>query len=196
MAGLLGTTVIHGNHGYFMIDGIIIGRAKNVTMNVEGSLDEFYEVGSAWLADHEVIQRKVNVSIERGAIDFKLLAYAVGVQAKLNVSEDEIVNFFDANQADKFNLIVDEEEGNILTVSSPGGTQNLTSPFVIDVVIAASKIISANQVETFFVTARDCKIIRHGISAPNSAYWTVNMDLTGKQIELGMEGITPMHIIK
>jgi len=186
MADLQGTTVIHGNHGFFMFDGSIIGRAKNVNMTVEGSLDEFYEVGSAWLADMEVINRKVNVSIERGAIDFKLLAYAVGVQASLTGT---ITSF---KSGTGYDLIIDEGSTNTLSLSPDGGgNQVITSPFTIDVVIAANKIVSASSVSTYFVTARNCKIIRHGIAAPQSAFWTTNMDLTGKQIALG--GIT--HVI-
>jgi len=186
MADLQGTTVIHGNHGFFMFDGNIVGRARNVNMTVEGSLDEFYEVGSAWIADMEVINRKVNVSMERGAIDFKLLAYAVGVQATLDTNES--TTSFKEGEVDTglFDLIVDEEEGNRLSISpDSGGTQILTAPFTLDVVIAANKIISPVLIRTYFVTARDCKIIRHGISAPQSAFWTTNMDLTGKQIALG-----------
>ncbi len=192
MADLLGTTTIHGNHGFFQIDGNIIGRARNVTMTVEGSLDEFYEVGSAWLADHEVIQRKVNVSIERGSIDFELLAYAVGVQAEViapDPSEPLIKTTFKTGVAgaEIFDLIIDEDKDNVLTVSN-GTNQVLTSPFALDVIIAANKVISATEVVTYFITARECKIIRAGISAPNSAFWTTNLDLTGKSIALG--GIT------
>jgi len=187
MADLQGTTVIHGNHGFFMFDGNIIGRARNVNMTVEGSLDEFYEVGSAWLADMEVINRKVTVTIERGAIDFSLLAYAVGVQADIlpsltGTSAD--VSFY-SDEADKtYDLIIDEGVDNTLSVSN-STNQVITSPFTLDVVIAANKIVSATSVLTYFVTAKDCKIVRHGISAPQSAFWTTNMDLTGKQIALG-----------
>lgn len=181
MADLQGTTVIHGNHGFFTFDGQIVGRARNLNMTVEGSLDEFYEVGSAWIADMEVINRKVNVSIERGAIDFKLLAYAVGVQAEFTVASGS--TFKDATS---FNLIIDESSSNTLSLSPDGGgTQVMTSPFTLDVIMSANKIVSPTSVITYFVTARDCKIIRHGISAPQSAFWTTNMDLTGKQIALG-----------
>jgi len=154
---------------------------------VEGSLDEFYEVGSAWLADMEVINRKVTVTIERGAIDFSLLAYAVGVQADIlpsltGTSAD--VSFY-SDEADKtYDLIIDEGVDNTLSVSN-STNQVITSPFTLDVVIAANKIVSATSVLTYFVTAKDCKIVRHGISAPQSAFWTTNMDLTGKQIALG-----------
>lgn len=194
MADLQGTTVIHGNHGFFTFDGNIVGRARNVNMTVEGSLDEFYEVGSAWLADMEVINRKVNVAIERGAIDFEFLAYAVGTQAELTQDADGVsTTSFKIGLIDsEYDLIIDEGLTNTLSVSPDGGgTQVLTSPFTLNVVIAANKIVSATEVITYFVTAIDCKIIRHGISAPQSAFWTTNMDLTGKQIGLG--GIS--HVI-
>ena len=186
MADLQGTTVIHGNHGFFTFDGNIIGRARNVNMTVEGSLDEFYEVGSAWLADMEVINRQVNVSIERGAIDFEFLAYAVGTQAQLDTFSGSTAFKAGEEYAESYDLIVREDDSNILSISpNDGGTQILTSPFTIKVVIAANKIVDPITVITYFVTAIDCKIIRHGISAPQSAFWTTNMDLTGKQIGLG-----------
>jgi len=184
MADMQGTTVIHGNHGFFLFDGNIVGRAKNINMSIEGSLDEFYEVGSAWLADHEVIQRKVNVSIERGAIDFSLLAYAVGVKASqsLTGSSAGTFNFAGTGTTATWDLIADDAAGNVLTMAAD--TQIMTAPFLLDVSITATKITSTSGVTQYVVTARDCKIIRHGISAPNSAYWTVNMDLVGKQIGL------------
>ncbi len=181
-----GTTVIHGNHGFFTFDGQIIGRAKNVNMSVEGGADEFYEVGSAWITDVEVINRKVAIEIERGSIDFKLLSYSVGVQAVLDTDGNTTTFKEGAADNSQFNLIINEDSDNVLSVSpDKGETQVLTSPFTIDVVIAANKITSATEVTTYFVTARDCKIIRHGIAAPNSAYWTTNMSLIGKQIHLG-----------
>ncbi len=189
MADAKGTTVIHGNHGFFMFDGNIVGRVKNVNMTVEGGMDEFYEMGSAWVQDLEVINKKVQVEIERGSIDFRLLAYSVGVQANLTGSAR---TFLEAGG--NFDLVLDEAQGNLLSVSPDGGgTQVLAVPFTLDVAIAVNKIIAKDNIVTYFVTARDCKIMRHGITAPQSAYWTTNISMTGKQI--GLSGLTPFHTI-
>lgn len=196
MAGLQGTTVIHGNHGFFEFDGKIVGRAKNITMSVEGGMDEFYEVGSAWVQDLEVINRKVQVEIERGSIDFKLLAYAVGAKATLDASGTPAAgtNTFKDSGGVNYDLIIDDTVSNVLTISPDGGgTQFMTSPFSLNVIINANKITSPVSISTYSVTAMDCKIMRHGVTAPNSAYWTTNMTLTGKQIKLTMPA--PMHVI-
>ncbi len=186
MATLEGTTVIHGNHCYFLFDGNIVGRGKNINMTVEGSLDEFYEVGNAWLADSEVINRKVAIDIERGSIDFEMLSYSVGAQAELKA--DGSTTFRDIEGVN-YDLIIDESSSNTLSLSpTAGGVQIITAPFTLDVAVAVNKIASSTEVVTLFVTARSCKIIRHGISAPQSAFWTTNISMVGKQI--GLDGIS------
>jgi len=183
MADLTGTTVIHGNHGYFLFDGEVVGRAKNINMTVEGGVDEFYEVGSAWIQDIEIINRKVTVEIERGSIDFKLLAYSVGVNANLN---DTTTTIFQTAAGTSYDLLIDEASTRLTTISNDAPV--ITAPFVLDVTIVVNKILSPTTLDIFTVTARDCKINRHGISAPNSAYWTTNLSLTGKGITLA--GVT------
>lgn len=187
MADVKGTTAIHGNHGYIMFDGNIVGRLKNITMTVEGSADEFYEVGSAWVQDIEVINRKVMVEIEKGAVDFEALAYAVGAQATLDLAGGTTSFKELAGGTTQFNLITDEGASNVISVSN-GNTQILSAPFVVDIVLAANKIVSPTEVVTYFVTAQGCKITRQGLSAPLSAYWTSNMSAVGKGIAIG--GIT------
>ncbi len=186
MADVRGTTVIHSNHGFFMFDGKVVGRARNIRLSLDGASDEFYEVGSAWLQDMEVINRKVTVEIERGAIDFELLAYAVGVQAQLDIASGTTSFKETGANGLQYDLIIDEGSSNLLSASpNGGGTQILTSPFVLDLVIAANKVVSPDSVTSYFVTARNCKIVTHGLTVPTNAYWTTNMSLVGNQVALG-----------
>lgn len=181
MTDVKGTTAIHSNHGYFTFDGNIVGRVKNVNIALEGGSDEFYEVGSAWLQDQEVINRKVVVNVEKGVIDFEQLAYAAGIKA--NITPGVNVAF----QGD-YDIIIDEQGTNLLSLSPiSGGTQTLTAPFTLDVVLSATKIVGTNTV-VYTVTARNCKIIRYSIGSPQNTYWTATMELVGTQIAI--DGIT------
>ena len=189
MADIKGTTTIHGNTGLLMVDGNIIGRVKNINVTLDGSMDEFYEIGSAWVQDLEPINRKSLVEIERGVIDYELLAYAVGAHAQLNVDGDTSFNenVSSGEENTQYNLIIDENESMVLSLAG-GNTPIITSPFVFDVVLMANKVISSSETRYFTVTVRDCKISRFAISAPTSGYWTGSISLTGKQIALG--GVT------
>jgi len=180
------TTTIHGNHGFFTINGEIIGRARNCSMTLEGNLDEFYEVGSAWIQDKVVINRKVAVNVERGIIDFRLLAIAAGVVADIT---GDAASFYKADDPSKFDLLIDEDTGETIFTVSPAGNDNqrLTTAIEFDFTITANKIVSdAGTILTeIFVTALDCTIFRAGITAPTQSFWTSSIDMVGKRLAIG-----------
>jgi len=164
------TTVIHGNHGYLKLDGKVIGRVQNVEFVIDGGMSEFYEMGTAYVQDLEPINRKVNVSIEKGAINFILLAYAAGVYTDA------------ASQSygdDNFNLIA-RDGGIELALRDTGAI--LTTSLNVDVELIATKTLEDGTHGEYSITALDCKILRSGVDAPQDDFWTASMELVGKHL--------------
>jgi len=166
------TTVIHGNHGYLKFNGNVIGRVQNVEFTIDGSMSEFYEMGTAYVQDLEPINRKVNVTIEKGAVNFLLLAFAAGVHTDATNK-----SYLDDNG--NFNLIA--KNGGIELVLRDSGAI-LTTPLNLDVELVATKVLEDGSHGEYSLTAMDCKILRSSVDAPQDDFWTASMELVGKQL--------------
>jgi len=177
------TTVIHGNHGYLKFNGNRIGRVSNVEFTVDGGMSEFYEMGTAYVQDLEPINRKVNVTIEKGAINFILLAYAAGVYTAENSQS------YETEDGGTFNLIA--TTGGALELVLRGSGNILTTPLNLDVELVATKTLEDGTHAEYSLTAVDCKILRSTIDAPQDDFWTASMELIGKQIKIRPAGELP-----
>lgn len=193
VVGNAGKTVIHGNHGFIKIGTTVVGRLRNVTMTLTGSADEFYEIGSSYIQQIEITNRKVDVSIERGIVDYLLLTLAGGGYSELAAGA---VNFA-SNLVNNQHLVgtdgLNEYTANSASVGnsvSNESTPILLTDFEFDIVIVANKIAGTTTNTEFTVTANDVKILDSVVTAPTNEYWIGSMTGLGKTITVAAKEVT------
>lgn len=168
--------VLHGNTGYLQLDGEMVGRVKNITVDMDGVPNEFYEVGSDWVQDVVVSQRKVNITVERGIIDYKLLSYVLG--AFTDIDEGVLLDATTGN----YQLVFDNSTNNF-SITDGNGVSFITVPFLFEVVLiaeAAQQSTGGLVKGDRRITITDCTMIKATINAPNSDYWDASFQMIGR----------------
>ena len=164
------TTVIHTNTATISVGNEIVGRIRTLSATLEGSADDFWELGTPYVAQIEIINKKVSGTIERGLVNAVLLQMATGAYEKdgsLLTGSD--VNFVGHRNAE-------------LTVSASNSP--LIESIEFDIIIDVSLVQADGVVVNRSIVYKDCKLSGGSIGVNNNDYIIGNYDFHGKRVYL------------